>query len=71
MIKIAGIQIAPIFLDAQKTWEKLEEYIREAASKGAEFITWGETLIPGYPTWIWLNVSYDDQKTVYGKYQAR
>ena len=68
MIKIAGIQIAPIFLDAQKTWEKLEEYIREAASKGAEFITWGETLIPGYPTWIWLNVSYDDQKTVYGKY---
>ncbi len=68
MIKIAGIQIAPVFLDAQKTWEKLERYIREAASKGAELVTWGETLIPGYPTWIWLDVSYEDQKKVYGKY---
>lgn len=68
MIKIAGIQIAPVFLDAQKTWEKLEGYIREAASKGAELVTWGETLIPGYPTWLWLEVPYNHQKTVYGKY---
>lgn len=68
MIKIAGIQIAPVFLDAQKTWEKLEMYIKEAASKGAELVTWGETLIPGYPTWIWLEVPYYHQKTIYGKY---
>ena len=72
MIRVAGIQIAPVFLDAQKTWEKLAGYIREAKSNGAELVTWGETLIPGYP--IWLSPScgskFDDtqQKIVYGKY---
>lgn len=68
MIKIAGIQIAPVFLDAQKTWEKLEKYIREAKTNGAELVVWGETLIPCYPTWIWLEVPYVNQKTIYGKY---
>ncbi|MFX0171068.1 MAG: hypothetical protein ACFE9L_04040 [Candidatus Hodarchaeota archaeon] len=41
MLKVAGIQIAPIFLDAQRTWEKLQLSIREAGSNGAELITWG------------------------------
>ena len=72
MIRVAGIQIAPVFLDAQKTWEKLARHIQEAKSNGAELVTWGETLIPGYP--IWLSPScgskFDDpqQKAVYGKY---
>jgi nitrilase len=68
MIKIAGIQIAPVFLNAQKTWEKLIGYIREAASKGAELVTWGETLIPGYPIWGWLNSQQNHRKTIYNKY---
>ncbi len=72
MIRVAGIQIAPVFLDAQKTWEKLEQHIREAKSNGAELVTFGEALIPGYP--IWLSPScgsrFNDphQKMVYGKY---
>lgn len=68
MIQIAGIQIAPIFLDALKTWKKLEGYIREAKSNGAELVTWGETLIPCYPTWIWVQAPRNHQKTIYGKY---
>ena len=68
MIKIAGIQIAPVFLDAQKTWEKLKKYIREAKTNNAELVVWGETLIPCYPTWIWLEIPYNNQKTIYGKY---
>ncbi|KKM78405.1 hypothetical protein LCGC14_1360310 [marine sediment metagenome] len=68
MIRVAGIQIASVFLDAQKSWEKLEGYIRKAKSNGAELVTWGETLIPCYPTWIWLEVSPRDQKKIYGKY---
>ena len=47
MIRVAGIQIAPVFLDAMKTWEKLEEYIREAQSNGANLVTWGESLYLG------------------------
>lgn len=71
-IRVAGIQIAPVFLDAEKTWGKLVEYIGEAHSNGANLITWGEALIPGYPIWVWTtNVSSwndEQQKFVYGRY---
>jgi len=30
MVRVAGIQIAPIFLNSKKTWEKLSDYIRES-----------------------------------------
>jgi nitrilase len=72
MINVASIQIAPIFLNAQATWKKLEQYIREASSQGAELATWGETLIPGYPQWVSPSggAKFNDpiQKKVYGKY---
>ncbi|MFX1254448.1 MAG: carbon-nitrogen hydrolase family protein [Promethearchaeota archaeon] len=72
MIRVAGIQITPIFLDAQKTWKKLAQYIREAKSNGAELVTWGETLIPGYPIWLARSggAKFNDaqQKAVYAKY---
>jgi len=72
MIRVAGIQIAPIFLDAKKTWEKLADYIREAQSEGTDLATWGETLIPGYPAWIWASniAKWNDtqQKITYAKY---
>lgn len=72
MLRVAGIQISSVFLDAKKTWEKLEVYIREAQSEGAELITWGETLIPGYPWWIWASDEIfligTKQKTAYAKY---
>ena len=37
MIRIASIQIAPIFLDAQKTWKKLVSKIVEAKSNDVDF----------------------------------
>ena len=72
MIRIAGIQIAPVFLDAKKTWKKLKDYISEAHSNGAELVTWSETLIPGYPAWISITggAKFNDpnQKKAYAKY---
>jgi nitrilase len=72
MIKAASIQIAPVFLNAYRTWKKLEEKIREAKEKGAELVTWGETLIPGYPIWVspsgGARFNDKDQKKVYSKY---
>lgn len=72
MIRVAGIQIASVFLDAQKTWKKLEERIIEAKDNGAELVTWGETLIPGYPQWVSPSggAKFDDpdQKKAYAKY---
>ncbi len=72
MIRAAAIQIAPIFLDKEKTWEKLEKYIREAKTNGADLVTWGETLIPAYPFWLspsgGARFNDDDQKTAYSTY---
>ncbi len=72
MIRIASIQIAPIFLDAQRTWKKLAEKINEAKSNDVDLVTWGETLIPGYPQWVspsgGAKFNDADQKLVYGKY---
>jgi nitrilase len=66
------IQISPIFLDKQKTWDKLKSKIQEAIVNGAELITWGETLIPGYPQWVsetnGAKFNDEDQKKAYAKY---
>ncbi|MHA1977489.1 MAG: carbon-nitrogen hydrolase family protein [Candidatus Hodarchaeales archaeon] len=72
MVRVAGIQIAPIVLNSQKTWEKLSEYIREARDNEAKLVTWGETLIPGYPFWPsqtgGAKWSDPDQKKTYSTY---
>lgn len=72
MIRVAGIQIAPVFLNAQDTWKKLVSYIREAGSNGAELVTWGETLVPGYPVWLspsgGARFNDAEQKTAYSTY---
>ena len=49
LLKVAAVQMAPVYLDAAATWDKLEGRIREAAAGGAELVAWGESLIPGYP----------------------
>ena len=72
MVVVAGIQIAPVFLSAKNTWEKLETYIREAKDNDAELVTWGETLIPGYPFWIshseGAKFNNPDQKKTFSTY---
>jgi nitrilase len=54
------------------TWDKLSEYISEAASNDAELVTWGETLIPGYPVWLsrcgGAKFNNPEQKKAYAKY---
>ncbi len=72
MVLIAGIQIAPVFLNSQNTWMKLSDFIREAHDKGAQLVTWGESLIPGYPFWLGASgaASWDnaDQKRAFSTY---
>ncbi|MFW9851139.1 MAG: carbon-nitrogen hydrolase family protein [Candidatus Thorarchaeota archaeon] len=72
MIRVAGVQIAPVFLNAQATWEKLKVLIEEAASEGVDLVTWGETLLPGYPVWLspagGARFNDDDQKIAYATY---
>ena len=71
-MKIGIIQLEPVFLNLQATWAKLKDKIYEIAKDGAELITWGETLLPGYPQWVSItNGSQFDsilQKKFYSKY---
>lgn len=71
-MKVAIIQMEPVFLNLKGTWTKLKIKISEAAKEGAELITWGETLLPGYPQWISITngaqFNSSLQKKLYSKY---
>ena len=53
-IKIAAAQVAPVYLNKEKTVEKACEIIKEAADNGAKLVVFPEAFIPGYPDWVWL-----------------
>ena len=52
--KIAAAQLAPIFLNKDKTVEKACEAIIEAGKNDAKVIVFPEAFISGYPDWVWL-----------------
>ncbi len=45
-------QIAPIWLDREKTSLKIAEYVGKAAEQKCRIVVFGEALLPGYPFWI-------------------
>lgn len=47
-------QIAPVWLDKEKTTLKIINHIGSAKSKGCELVVFGEALLPGYPFWVEL-----------------
>jgi len=53
-VKVAVAQIAPVFMDKEKTIEKACRYIKEAGENGAELIVFPEAFIPGYPAFYTL-----------------
>lgn len=54
IIKVAAAQLAPVFLNKEKTVEKACSAILEAGKKGAKLIVFPEAFISGYPDWVWL-----------------
>ncbi|NUL03026.1 carbon-nitrogen hydrolase family protein [Streptomyces lunaelactis] len=53
--KAAVVQAEPVWLDADATIDKSIALIEEASRPGAQLIAFGETFIPGYPWWLWLD----------------
>jgi nitrilase len=45
-------QIAPVWLERERTLEKILARIEEAAQKGCQLVVFGEALLPGYPFWL-------------------
>lgn len=51
-LKIAMAQISPVWLNKEKTIDKIKLSITDAASENCELIVFGEGLLPGYPFWL-------------------
>jgi len=51
-LRMAIAQIAPVWLNRDRTLEKMAHYLKEAASQGCRLVVFGEALAPGYPFWI-------------------
>ena len=49
---VAAAQIAPVWLDRTRTTDRIVAAMHEAARAGAQLVTFGEALLPGYPFWI-------------------
>lgn len=51
-MKLAIAQIAPVWLDRERTLEKVTDRIAEAGRAEARLVVFGESLVPGYPVWL-------------------
>ena len=61
-MRVAAIQAAPVFLNAQATTDKALGLLREAASNGALLVAFPEVFIAGYPSWLRVpSVATDDE----------
>lgn len=52
LLVVAAAQIAPVWLDRARTTERIVTAMHEAAAAGAQLVTFGEALLPGYPFWL-------------------
>jgi nitrilase len=52
LLKVGFAQIAPVWLDRERTLEKVVTAAAEAAELGCQLVAFGEALIPGYPFWV-------------------
>lgn len=53
-LKLGMAQIAPVWLNKEKTIEKVQQYIQKAGKEHCELLIFGEGLLPGYPFWLSL-----------------
>jgi len=53
-LNIGMAQISPVWLNKEKTLEKIKSFISEAGAKNCDLVVFGEALLPGYPFWLSL-----------------
>jgi nitrilase len=51
-LTVAAAQIAPVWLDRERTLTKVNKWIGKAVDRKCDLVAFGEALVPGYPWWI-------------------
>ena len=71
-LKIGLCQIAPIWLNKEKTLQKIIDYLQQAAKEKCDLAVFGECVLPGYPFWLELTggaeFNSEIQKEIYAHY---
>ncbi|HEB53393.1 MAG TPA: carbon-nitrogen hydrolase family protein [bacterium] len=71
-LRVAIAQIAPVWLDRDRTLAKMLDWSLRAADAGVRLVVFGEALVPGYPWWVEHTdgARFDDprQKTLFAHY---
>lgn len=57
---VAAVQATPVFLDRDATVERLVQNVKEAAAGGARLVVFPESIVPGYPDWVWRTPAWSD-----------
>jgi len=72
LLNIGMCQIAPVWLNKEKTILKIIDYLQKAAYEKCELAVFGECLLPGYPFWLnftgGAKFNSDIQKEMYAHY---
>lgn len=63
-LRIGMAQISPVWLNKERTIEKIIEQIKKASDQKCELLVFGEGLLPGYPFWLGLTkaTEFDSKK---------
>lgn len=49
---VGAAQIAPAWLNRERTIEKVVDWVGRAADQGCNLVAFGEAFVPGYPFWV-------------------
>jgi nitrilase len=60
-IRVAACHVAPVFLSARATTEKVLALIEQAAANKANLVVFPETFIPAFPIWSSLRAPTENQ----------
>jgi nitrilase len=72
LLRIGLAQIAPVWLDRERTILKVKTYVERASQQGCHLVAFGEAFVPGYPFWLELTdgarFNSSLQKSIFAEY---
>src|SRR6516165_4827907 len=58
-VRAAGVQLSPVLYSREGTVERVVEKIDELATRGVQFVTFPETVVPYYPYFAFVLRPYE------------